>query len=42
MASKSKENRELIKNHDEVHDDDVCWLRKDWNNNVSFGGKKET
>ena len=42
MASKSKENRELIKNHDEVHDDDVCWLRKDWNKNVSFGGKKET
>ena len=41
MASKSKENREL-KNHDEVHDDDICWLRKDWNKNVSFGGKKET
>ena len=41
MASKSKENREL-KNHDKVHDDDVCWLRKDWNKNVSFGGKKET
>ena len=34
-------NREL-KNHDEVHDDDVCWLGKDWNENVSFGGKKET
>ena len=26
-------NREL-KNHDEIHDDDVCWLGKD-------GGKKE-
>ena len=34
-------NREL-KNHDEVHDDDVCWLGNDWNENVSFGGKKET
>ena len=34
-------NREL-KNHDEVHDHDVCWLGKDWNENVSFGGKKET
>ena len=34
-------NREL-KNHDEVHDDDVCWLWKDWNENVSFGGKKDT
>ena len=34
-------NREL-KNHDEVHDDDVCWLGKDWNENVSFGEKKET
>ena len=31
-------NREL-KNHDEVHDDDVCWLGKDWNENVSFGRK---
>ena len=31
-----------LKNHDEVHDDDVCWLGKDWNENVSFGGKKET
>ena len=31
-----------IKNHDEVHDDDVCWPGKDWNKNVSFGGKKET
>ena len=34
-------NREL-KNHDEVHDDDVCGLGKDWNENVSFGGKMET
>ena len=34
-------NREL-KNHDEVHDDDVCWLGKDWNGNVGFGGKKES
>ena len=35
-------NREL-KNHDEVHDDDdVCWLGNDWNENVSFDGKKET
>ena len=34
-------NREL-KNLDEVHDDDVCWLWKDWNENVSFGGKKDT
>ena len=33
-------NREL-KNHDELHDDDVCWLGKDWNENVSFGGKKK-
>ena len=31
-----------LKNHDEVHDDDVCWLGKDWNENVSFGWKKET
>ena len=30
------ENREL-KNHD-----DVCCLGKDWNENVRFGGKKET
>ena len=34
-------NREL-KNHDEVHDDDVCSLGKDWNENVGFGGKKES
>ena len=36
-------NREL-KNHDKVHDDDddVCWLGKDWKENVFFGGKKET
>ena len=31
-----------LKNHDEVHDDDVCWLGKEWNENVSFGRKKET
>ena len=31
-----------FKNHDEVNDDDVCWLEKDWNENVSFGRKKET
>ena len=31
-----------LKNHDEVHDDDVCWLGKDWNENVGFGGKKES
>ena len=31
-----------LKNHDEVHDDNVCWLGKDWNENVSVGGKKET
>ena len=32
-----------LKNHNEVHDDDdVYWLGKDWNENVSFGGKKET
>ena len=31
-----------LKNHDEVHDNDVIWLGKDWNENVSFGGKKET
>ena len=31
-----------LKNHDEVHDDNVCCLGKDWNENVSFGGKKET
>ena len=35
------DNRAL-KNHDEVHDDDVCGLGKDWNESVSFGGKKET
>ena len=34
-------NREL-RNHDEVHDDDVCRLGKDWNENVSFDTKKET
>ena len=34
-------SREL-KNHDEVHDDDVGWLGKDWNENVGFGGKKES
>ena len=33
-------NREL-KNHDEVLDDDVRLLGKDWNENVGFGGKKE-
>ena len=21
---------------------DVCWLEKDWNENLGFGGKKET
>ena len=31
-----------LKNHDEIHDDDVCWPGKDRNENVSFGGKKET
>ena len=31
-----------LKNHNEFHDDDVCWLGKDWNENVSFDGKKET
>ena len=31
-----------LKNHDEVHDDDVLWLEKDWNENVSLGGIKET
>ena len=31
-----------LKNHDEVHDDDVCSLGKDCNENVSIGGKKET
>ena len=31
-----------LDNHDEVHDDDVRWLGKDWNENVGFGGKKET
>ena len=31
-----------LKNHDEVHDDDVCWPGKHWNENVSFGEKKET
>ena len=35
-----RHNREL-KNHDEVHDDDVRLLGKDWNENVGFGGKKE-
>ena len=41
MSQSSPDIREL-KNHDEVHDDDVCLLGKDWNENVSFGGKKET
>ena len=36
LASHSGE----LKNHDEA--DDVCWLGRDWNENVSFGGKKET
>ena len=40
-ASASVDNREL-KNHDEVHNDDVSWPGKDWKDNVSFGGKKET
>ena len=40
LCSHSQNNREL-KNHDEVRDDDVCWLGKDWNENVGFGGKKE-
>ena len=31
-----------LKNHDEVYDDDVCWLGKDWNENVGFGEKKES
>ena len=31
-----------LKNHDEVHDDDVSCPGKDWKENVSFGGKKET
>ena len=39
--ARGRKNREL-KNRDEVHDDDVCWLGKDWNENVSFGGKRET
>ena len=41
ISSPSKDNREL-KNHDEVHKDDVCWLGKEWNENVCFGGKKKT
>ena len=39
MHSLTKDNRKL-KNHDEVHDVDVCSLGKDWNENVSFGGGK--
>ena len=31
-----------LKNHNEVHDNDVSWLGKDWNENVSFSVKKET
>ena len=31
-----------LKNHDEVHDDNVCWPGKDWNENFSFGGEEET
>ena len=31
-----------LKNHDEVHDDNVCCLGKDWNETVGFGGKKES
>ena len=29
-----------LKNHGEVHDEDVCWLGKDWNENVSKKSKK--
>ena len=36
------DNKRELKNHDGVHDDDVCWLRKDWNENVSFGGEKNS
>ena len=31
-----------FKNHDEVHDDNVSWLLKDWNEVVSYRGKKES
>ena len=31
-----------LKSHNEVHDDVVSWLGKDWNENVSFSVKKET
>ena len=40
--SRSKLNIRELKNHDEVHDDDVGSLGKDWNENVGFGGKKES
>ena len=42
LSRKSNAVIRELKNHDGVHDDDVCWLGKDWNENVSFGGKKET
>ena len=41
MRRRARVSREL-KNHDEVQDDDLCWLEKYWNENVSFGRKKET
>ena len=31
-----------LKNHDESHDDDVYRPLKDWSDDVSFGGKKES
>ena len=42
LSSRRPEYNRELKNHDEVHDDDVCWLRKDWNENVGFGGKRES
>ena len=42
MQSCNQLNIRELQNHDEVHGDDVCWLRKDWNENVSYGGKMET
>ena len=42
LLSKPYQDNGELKNHDEVHDDDVCLLGKDWNENVIFGGEKET
>ena len=42
MQSCKQLNIRELQNHDEGHDDEVCWLGNDWNENVSYGGKMET